>query len=255
MKFDTLIENYLNVFSEAYVNRSSKYSNIEIDTEKMLEKLNAGDFDILLSTWANNPKYGNISEDVIKKLITDLASDINNYEISSFDDLKETIDSLADSIYENKGIRRQSYVERLTNSIASLVMHKEYELVTAKEPRVEKPEEDSLTGLTEVENGVVDYIEHSEDPVTIEDLNKNFSNAQDILDSLVNKKIVFIGNDGIITLSGPRNIETFEDEDEDFSSELGLRKTFGFEDENSVDLSGRPSWKRSNSEARYRELE
>lgn len=251
MKFDTLVENYLNIFSEAYVNRSSKYSNIEIDANKLIEKLNSGDFDILISSWANNIKYGNVSEEVIKGLINSLAKDIETYEISSFDDLKDTIDSLADDVYANKGMRRQSYVQRLTNSVAGLIMHKEYGLVTAREPRIEKPEEDALTGLTEVENGVVDYIQQAEEPLTVDDLSKQFSNAQDIVDSLINKNVLYKDNEGFVSLSVPKNIESFEDEDEDISSELGLRRATGIEDENGTDIE---YWDRASSGRHYREL-
>lgn len=251
MKFDILVENHLKMLSEAGVSRSSKFSNIEIDADRLLEKLNAGDFDILITTWANNKKYGNISEEKIKEVISKLAEDIKTYDISSFEDLKDTIDSIADDVYSDKGFRRQSFVSRLTSSIAGLVMHKEYELVNVKQPEQKRQEEDELTGLTEVENAVVDYLEHSEEPQTIEDLDKQFSGADSIVDSLTQKGVVYVDTQGFINLKGASGkMETMEDEDEDSLSELGFGgpAKVGMEDENEFDMSGLPSWRRGRGE-------
>jgi hypothetical protein len=200
MKFDILVEQHLKLLSEAGVSRSSKFSNIEIDTDRLLEKLNAGDFDILITSWANNKKYGNVSEDDIKQVITKLAEDIKTYEISNFEDLKDTVESIADDIYSDKGFRRQSFVGRLSSSIAGLVMHKEYNLVSVLPPKQERQEADALTGLTEVENAVVDYIERSEEPVTLDILNKQFSGADSIIETLAEKGVVAVNPQGIITV-------------------------------------------------------
>jgi hypothetical protein len=208
MKFDILVEQHLKILSEAGVSRSSKFSNIEINSDRLLEKLNAGDFDILITSWANNKKYGNVSEENIKQVITKLAEDIKTYEISSFEELKDTVESIVNDIYADKGFRRHSFVHRLTNSIASLVMHKEYDLVTVHPPEKERQEEDALTGLTEVENAVVDYIEHSEEPVTLDILNQHFSGADSIIETLAGKGVVAVNTQGIITVVS----RTFEGE-------------------------------------------
>jgi hypothetical protein len=240
MKFDILVEQHLKILSEAGVSRTSKYSNIHINADRLLEKLEAGDFDILITSWANNKKYGNVSEENIKEVITKLVDDIKTYEISSFEDLKDTIESIADGIYSDKGFRRQSFVHRLTNSIAGLVMHKEYDLVSVLPPKQEGQEEDALTGLTEVENAVVDYIEHSEEPVTLDILNKHFSGADSIVETLAEKGIVAVNPQGIITVVSRafegelKSKENPLDADEDVRSSFS--RTMGRSNEDDFDL-------------------
>jgi len=226
MKFDILVEQHLKLLSEAGVSRSSKFSNIEIDADRLLEKLNAGDFDILINSWANNKKYGNVSEENIKQVIAKLAEDIKTYEISNFEDLKDTVESITDDIYSDKGFRRQSFVARLSSSIAGLVMHKEYELVSVLPPKQERQEEDALTGLTEVENAVVDYIDHSEEPVTLEILNKHFSGADSIIDTLAQKGIVAVNTQGIITLVNRTPEGELKDKENPLDADEDIRTSF-----------------------------
>jgi hypothetical protein len=105
-------------------------------------------------------------------------------------------------------------------------MHKEYELVNVKQPEQKRQEEDALTGLTEVENAVVDYVEHSEEPVTLDVLKKHFSGADSILDSLAKKGVLAVNLQGIITVVGNTYEGTLSDKGDPLSSDEDVRSSF-----------------------------
>jgi len=229
MNFNTLVESYLTSIEEGRKLKSDKFSNFEIDTQKLNEMLDNGSFDVFLTAWADHAKYGNVSVEQIKDSIRKVSSEVEEYGIDTYADLKSTVERVTDSVYEDKGMGRKTLVDRLTKAIINLIFHKEYNLVNLDVVSQSRPEpEDEMTGLSEVENAVVEYIDHSEEPVTLDILNKHFSGANTIIDSLVEKKIVSVNPDGVITLVG--NLSGLEDLDNDTENPLNadedVRDTF-----------------------------
>jgi len=201
MKFDILAESILSsLVNEGRLAKKSKYANISVDVDKLTEKLNAGDFEVLIKAWAGSRRYSHLSEDQIKDVIKNVASEIAEYQPSSFEELNSTIESVVDNVYANKGPHRKTYNARLTKSISNLITHKEYGLVSMVEaPRAEENDYD-LEGLTQVESAILEFISNSDTPTNVKEVNMHFSNADDIIDSLIQKG--FITRDGdVLTAS------------------------------------------------------
>lgn len=195
MKFDILAENILtSLIKEGRLAKNSKFANISVDSEKFAEKLNSGDFEVLIKAWAGSPRYSHLSENQIKEALRNVASEIAEYEPSSFEELNSTIESVIDDVYANKGPHRKTYTARLTKSISNLITHKEYGLVSlGQAPKSEENDYD-LEGLSQVESAVLDFISNSDTLTTIKDVENQFSNGNDIVNSLIEKG--FITRDG-----------------------------------------------------------
>ena len=259
MKFDILAESIISsLLEEGRLAKSSKFAHISVDGDKLAEKLNAGDFEILTKGWAGNPRYASLSEEEIKDVIQNVASGITESQPSSFDELRSSVESVVDNVYANKGPNRKTYNARLTKAIVNLITHKEYDLVSIGEaPRTEEDEYD-VEGLSQVESAVLDFITQAEEPTNIKDVETQFANGSTIVDSLVEKG--FVNRDGdMLTASGEDGsgkLLDIDDEDEEnpldaepevaraFKSTMG--NTREYEDDSSDDTSMGyvPSWAR-----------
>ena len=187
MRFNVLAESIISdMLSEGRMSKVSKYSSIGVDTEKMLEKLNAGDFDIILKSWVGSPRYAGLTEEEIRSIVSGVVSNITENNPSSFDELSDSIMSVVDRAYQDKGPRRKTYNERLTKAIRNLILHKEYELIkngesnsidTSSESEEmsddQKPVFD-IEGLTSIESAVYEFIKQADNPTSISE----FSNFQ-----------------------------------------------------------------------------
>jgi hypothetical protein len=240
MNFNTLVENYLVDLEEGRMQKSDKFSNFEIDTQTLNDKLENGSFDVIITAWSNHSKYGNITTEQLKNVIREVSNNVEEYGISTYEDLKSTVENITDNVYENKGIKRKTLVDRLTKAVINLIFHKEYDLVNLNVTPVRQDSEDELTGLTEVENAVVDYIEHSEEPVTLDVLNRNFSGADSIVDTLTQKGIVVVNQNGVITLVNKAFEGELRDGEDPLEADEDVRtsffKTMGRNNEDDFDL-------------------
>jgi hypothetical protein len=198
MKFDTLVENYITTFEEGRLAKSAKYANISINAPLLKQKLADGDFETIISSWAGHPKYGNVSDQTINGVVDKVADDVQEYEISNYDDLRSTIDSIVDGVYADKGPRRKTYTARLTSSILSLITHGEFDLVkTGAAAQSEVSDEDSDED-SDVEEVVYNFVAQAEEPSQYNDvvhyitssLSKEENEAKSIIDSLVSKGVL-----------------------------------------------------------------
>jgi hypothetical protein len=259
MKFDVLAESIISsLVNEGRLSKASKYSHISVDANKLAEKLNSGDFEILTKGWAGNPRYASLSEDEIKEVIQNVASEIGQYEPSSFDELNSTIESVVDNVYANKGPNRKTYNARLTKAIVNLITHNEYGLVTIGEAPKAQENEYDVEGLSQVESAVLDFITQAELPTNIKDVESQFSNGSDIIDSLIEKGFVNRDGDTLVASGheqGGRVLDT-EDEDEEnpleiepdiartYRSTLGSSRSYDDDDSEDRSMGYVSSWKR-----------
>jgi hypothetical protein len=192
MKFDILAESIItNLLNEGRLAKTSKYSNIQIDAAKLLNKLEEGDFHVLISSWANNARYANISEEKLTDLIKNISNEISEYQPSTYEELLQTISGVVDTVYENKGPNRKTLTSRLTKSIANLITHKEYGLVTVGEPKKETNKEEKVS---EKEESALNFVNQSEEPSDYNEVLRHLTGtfgieedeAQEIINNLVN---------------------------------------------------------------------
>lgn len=259
MKFDVLAESIISsLVNEGRLAKASKFANISVDADKLAEKLDAGDFEILTKGWAGNPRYASLSEDEIKDVIKNVATQIAEYQPSSYQDLNSTIEGVVDNVYANKGPNRKTYNARLTKAIANLITHKEYGLISIGEAPKTQENEYDIEGLSQVESAVLDFITQADVPTNIKDVEAQFANGSDIVDSLVEKGFVKREGD-ILTASDSEEggkVLDVEDEDEEDPLEAepdvarAYRSTVGntrsYDDDSSDDTSMGyvPSWER-----------
>jgi hypothetical protein len=234
MKFDTLVENYITTFEEGRLAKSAKYANISINAPLLKQRLADGDFETIISSWAGHPKYGNVSDQTINGVIDKVADDVQEYEISNYDDLRSTIDSIVDGVYADKGPRRKTYTARLTSSILSLITHGEFDLVkTGAAAQREVEGEDESDDNSDVEEVVYNFVAQAEEPSRYDDvvkyitssLSKEEDEAKYIIDSLVSKGVLH--KEGDLLTAG---------DDEGFAKELEIED----EPKENDPITGRP---------------
>ena len=259
MKFDVLAESIISsMVNEGRLPKSSKYSNISVDADKLVEKLNAGDFEILTKGWAGNPRYAGLSEDEIKEVIQNVASEIGQYEPSSFDELNSTVEGVVDNVYANKGPNRKTYNARLTKAIVNLITHKEYGLVTIGEAPKAQENEYDVEGLSQVESAVLDFITQADVPTTIKDIESQFANGSNVVDSLIEKGFVKRDGDTIVpsdAQEGGRVLDTEDEDEEDplevepdiartYRSTVGSSRSYDDDEGGDGSMGYVPSWDR-----------
>jgi len=209
MKFDTLIEHYTQEYylKEARTSNIDKFALIQINADKMLQKLNDGDFDVLITSWEGSPRYGNLDSNQIKSTLREIAESIKENSPTDFTSLRGLISSILDNFYSYKGEKRKTYVERFAKSIINLIVHKEYGLASKGEEMEDSFENDSeytgmikseedVWGMTTAESSIYNFIKQSEETTTVRDIEAQFPNSEDILDSMLAKGIIDkVGNE------------------------------------------------------------
>jgi hypothetical protein len=269
MQFDILVETFIsNLIEEGRTSNISKYSSINIDADKMSSKLAAGDFDILIKSWAGSPRYASLSEEQLKQVMTDVTTEITEMQPRSFDDLRDSVYRVVDKMYENKGARRKTYDERLTKAITNLILHKEYDLVSTGESSgedydndIEGEDESSFDSenLTEIESAIYEFVKQADSPTSMAEVEAQFANSKDIVDSLIKKG--FLNKEGSM-LSVKEDGDDYTpilDRDEDDFAENPLeadeditstfKSTFGRSMGDDFEDAGRtPSWRRRGRE-------
>lgn len=267
MKFDILVENIIkDLVNEGRTPKSSKYANIKVDADKMLQKLNDGDFDVFIKSWSGSPRYANLDEETLKRAIQQSAENIKEMEPNSFSELRDNIMNIVDSFYENKGPKRKTYDERLTKAITNLILHKEYELVSMTEPVPTAQEEEERTmdleNLTKIESAIYEFVSRADGPSTMEEIEAQFPQSDTIVDSLVEKGFLErMGNTVVAKengLSGGGFTPILDTEDEEEEEDVlsadpdvtsSFKNTFGKSSQlDDADYEGSsdyvPSWKR-----------
>lgn len=265
MKFDNLVESFINgLVNEGRTSNISKYSYINVDADKMLNKLHSGDFDILIKSWAGSPRYAGLSEEELNDVMADVTSEISEMKPDSFDDLRSTIFNAVDKVYQNKGARRKTYDERLTKAITNLIIHKEYGLISTEKPEdyeedgqgKEKAEYD-IEGLSPAESDIYEFIKQADEPTSTVEIQQQFPNSQDIVDSLISKG--FIEKEGnIFSVKEKEGADLTMEPEEDFEENpleadedvaSTFKSTFGRNNEEDEDAGYLPSWKRGRGES------
>ena len=221
MKFDILVENIIkDLVTEGRTPKSLKYANIRVDSDKMLEKLNAGDFDIILQSWEGTPRYGNLSKETLKDVVAKVAENIKEMEPNSFSELRDNIESVVDQFYINKGPKRKTYDERLTKAVTNLILHKEYELVSSAEPTISHEEEEEkshdIENLSNIESAVYEFVSKADGPTTEQEIEAQFPQSKTIVDSLIEKGFLEKFDDKITAKEkGVDEVPLLDIEDED----------------------------------------
>lgn len=210
MKFDKFVNNIMtSLVEEGRMPKSSKFSNINVDTKKLSEKLSSGDFDVLLKGWSDNSRYGNISETELTDTLSKVSSKIETYQPSSLSDLNGAISSVADELYATKGPRRKTFTERLTKAISNLILHKEYGLVTVGSGIASSQDEDDeeistmkkntseydVEGMSERESAIYEFIKQSDNPTTKQEIESQFPQSLDVVNGLIRKGFITKEND------------------------------------------------------------
>jgi hypothetical protein len=267
MRFNVLAESIINdMVSEGRMSKVSKYSSIGVDAEKMLEKLNAGDFDIILKSWVGSPRYAGLTEEEIRNIVSGVVSNIAETNPSSFDELSDSIMNVVDKAYQDKGPRRKTYDDRLTKAIRNLILHKEYDLIktgdsnsidTSSESEEmsdeQKPTFD-IEGLTSIESAVYEFIKQADNPTSISELSETFDDPEGITASLLQKGLIKKEGSNFVA-SEDSDMTNILDTDDDFEenpleadSDVAstFKDTFGRQgSEEYGDAGDMPSWRRS----------
>ncbi len=269
MQFDTLVETFIsNLIEEGRTSNISKYSSINIDADKMSNKFAAGDFDILIKSWAGSPRYASLSEEQLKQVMSDVTAEITEMQPRSFDDLRDSVYRVVDKMYENKGARRKTYDERLTKAITNLILHKEYDLVSTGESSgedygndIEGEDESSFDSenLTEIESAIYEFVKQADSPTSMAEVEAQFANSKDIVDSLIKKGILSKDGSMLSVKEDGDDYTPILDRDEDDFTENPLeadediastfKNTFGRSMGDDFEDAGRtPSWRRRGRE-------
>jgi hypothetical protein len=267
MRFNVLAESIINdMVSEGRMSKVSKYSSIGVDTEKMLEKFNAGDFDIILKSWVGSPRYAGLTEEEIRNIVSGVVSNIAETNPSSFDELSDSIMNVVDKAYQDKGPRRKTYDDRLTKAIRNLILHKEYDLIKTGESNSIDTSSDSeemsdeqkptfdVEGLTSIESAVYEFIKQADNPTSISELSETFDDPESITASLLQKGLIKKEGNNFVA-SEDSDMTNILDTDDDFEenpleadSDVAstFKDTFGRQgSEEYGDAGDLPSWRRS----------
>lgn len=247
MKFDKIVNTVIKemVLTEGRTPKLSKYSNIAVDTAKLGEKIEAGDFDVLIKSWSGSPKYGNLSEEDIKSALTSVKDNIETYQPTSLKDLFSAIESPVDEIYSSKGPRRKTFTDRLTKSISNLILHKEYDLISvgmgSETPNYSETDDDETSstgreefdveGLSSIQSAIYEFIKQSDAPTTEQELNNQFPNDADAIQELLTKGLITKEGNTFSLPSEPSDIplldiEDEEEEEDPFETDPNARETF-----------------------------
>ena len=260
MKFDTLANDIISeMLEEGRTAKNLKYANISIDADKMLEKLNSGDFDVIVNSWSGSPRYANLSEDSIKQLLSSVVESIKTRNPSDFDELRNAVNMSVDSVYKNKGDRRKTYTDRMTKAVVNLILHDEYKLVAPGDSTSDMSEEGESDDMTSLESAIYEFVKQSDVETTLSDVEAQFNGSKEVVDSLIKKG--FLQKQGN-TLSVKEDDDSFvptleiDDEDAEFEDPLeadeDIKSTFKssfkdtFDDGRDIDLDYdrdyRPYW-------------
>lgn len=266
MKFDILVENIINdLLAEGRMAKTAKYANIRVDSDKMLQKLNDGDFDIIIKSWSGNPRYANLSEETLKEVVRKVGENIKEMEPSSFSELRGNIESIVDEFYVNKGPKRKTYDERLTKAVTNLILHKEYDLISMGEPTIqpqteegEQKEKYDIENLSSTESAIYEFVSKADEPTSVQEVENQFPQSSEIVNSLIEKGFLErVGNNLVAkeqeSVFTPV-LDTDEEEDEidplsvDPDITSTFKNTFGKMSEDDFDYEGGsdyvPSWQR-----------
>lgn len=256
MNFDKIANQIIKTNSlirEGRTPKSSKYSNISVNIDKFGEMINSGDFEVLLKSWAGNPKYGNLTEDELNTILAKSKESLETYQPTSLKDVYDAIYYVADDAYKAKGPRRKTFTDRLTKNISNILIHKEYDLisigagVSTSENDMETDMEDDETprfrsdsakkydveGLSSIESAIYEFIKQSDTPTTKQELEAQFPGNMHIANDLVAKNLVTRDGDSFMqkTSDGMTSILDVDDDDKDydedpFDSDIDARDTF-----------------------------
>jgi hypothetical protein len=266
MRFNVLAESIISdMLSEGRMSKVSKYSSIGVDSEKMLEKFKAGDFDIILKSWVGSPRYAGLTEEEIRNILSGVISSITERNPSSFDELSDSIMSVVDNAYQDKGPRRKTYNERLTKAIRNLILHKEYDLIktgesTSIDDSLESEEESDeqkptfdIEGLSQIESAVYEFIKQADNPTSISELSETFDDPESVTNSLIQKGLIKREGSNFVTAEDS-DMTNILDTDDDFEgnpleadSDVAstFKDTFGRQgSEEYGDAGDIPSWRR-----------
>jgi hypothetical protein len=262
MKFDNLANNIISeMLEEGRTAKNLKYANISIDSDKMLEKLNSGDFDVIVNSWSGSPRYANLSEDSIKQLLSSVVEGIKTRNPSDFDELRNAVNMSVDSVYQNKGDRRKTYTDRMTKAVVNLILHDEYNLVVPGENTSDMPEEEEGESeeMTSLESAIYEFVKQSDVETSLSDVEAQFNDSKEVVDSLIKKGLLkkegntlsVIEDDGSFTPT--LEIDDADSEFEDpLEADQDIKSTFKnsfkdtFDDDRNNDLDSdrdyRPYW-------------
>jgi hypothetical protein len=230
MNFDLLAEHIISTIEEGRPQKTEKYSSIVVDGEKLKQMLESGDLDSAIESLSNNPRYANLAPEKIKEILTNISNEIEEYQPTSFDELKSTFESAIYNAYAHMGPRRKTFVDRLTRSLGNVVLKADGVVSKGEETTKASSREENIldTELTEIESSLFDYIRNADSETTTEEairyVTGNFQleeeDAVDTINSLINKGVL-TNEDGILvpkeetTSSTAIEDEDIENDDED----------------------------------------
>jgi len=228
MKFDILAENIIYTIEEGRFKKEEKFSNIEVNGEELQNLLNSGALDSHLENLANKARYSNLSAEQLKQIISEITEEIKISQPSSFEELKDSIQTVADSVYSDKGSKRKTLVDRLTKSVGNIILSPSLGVVSQGEivrKSENKPESNNLKAH-EIE--LINFINQSEEPTTyeqaVEHIAHNFAVETEDAEQIVKK----IMASGAITREGDflavNDEYVASEEDKEPSSEEEIEK-------------------------------
>lgn len=193
MKFDKLAENIINeMLTEGRLSDKTRYSNLKIDKQAFLDKIEANDFDDALSSLqSNSARYGGKSVDSLKVFLKNIAEDSDT--VSDYDDLWELVSSKSNTLYEDKGPRRNTFTTRLTKAIIKgIILNPSNNLVTKGTPTETtdtemNTETENEIEMTEFEEAIYNFVRGADGPTDLSEIQQQFPNSEDSVESLIKK--------------------------------------------------------------------